>query len=56
MNKLLFVINNPGYLLFHRAPPAAAALREGWDVHVAVSDGGDIGKSRDGGSTYDQFI
>lgn len=34
--RLLFVVNDAGYFLSHRAPIAAAAAAGGWEVHVAV--------------------
>jgi hypothetical protein len=49
INKLLFVLNNAGYFLSKRAPPAEAALREGWDIYVTVPDERDIGKFERGG-------
>ena len=37
--RLLFVVNNPDFLVSHRLPVARAALEAGFDVHVASPDG-----------------
>lgn len=36
--KILFVVNEPYFFVSHRLPLACAALREGYEVHVAAPD------------------
>lgn len=37
--RLLFVVNDPSFFLSHRLPIALAARKQGYDVHVATTDG-----------------
>lgn len=37
MTRLLFVVNNPDFLVSHRLPVVQAALDEGYEVHVAAA-------------------
>ena len=37
--RLLFVINDLGFLISHRLPVAQAALEAGYEVHIAAPMG-----------------
>lgn len=39
MKKILFIVNNPDFFCSHRLPIAVKAKSEGFDVHVASSQG-----------------
>lgn len=39
MKKLLFVVNAPEFFVSHRSIIAKAALRQGYEVHIASADG-----------------
>jgi len=52
MVKLLFLVNDAGFFLSHRAPIALEARRHGYEVHVATAPGPFVDKIRDLGLVY----
>jgi glycosyltransferase involved in cell wall biosynthesis len=42
VNRILFVVNEPGFFVSHRLPIAKAALSRGYDVHVATPHGANV--------------
>lgn len=55
MRKILFVVNDPDFFCSHRLPIAVQAKREGFDVHVAGSQGSRVDEIIDGGFQYHQI-
>jgi glycosyltransferase involved in cell wall biosynthesis len=44
--RLLFLINNPDFFISHRLPVGLAALKAGYEVHVAAPDGPGVTRLR----------
>lgn len=55
MRKILFVVNDPDFFCSHRLPIAVQAKREGFDVHVAGSQGSRVDEIIDAGFQYHQI-
>ena len=51
-NIIIFVVNAPEFFLSHRLPVALAALKAGFQVHVATSDGPEVRSIQSMGFTH----
>lgn len=52
MKRLVFVVNNPAFFVSHRLSLARAAVRAGYDVHVAAPPGDGIDEIRGVSATF----
>jgi glycosyltransferase involved in cell wall biosynthesis len=52
VNRILFVVNDPGFFVSHRLPIAEAALKQGYDVHLATPPGASVAGVEGAGITW----
>lgn len=51
-NRILYIVNDPGFFVSHRLPVALAARKAGYEVHVAAGPGVGAETIQDSGVTY----